>query len=104
MKRPKLGFAPVIQGLPAKGGRQARLQDKMSKLTAGGTATPTGKNLSKYNKAVTKNRKIDNARSNKLGYGTVSQAAEQNVRPNVNFPTGLHNIVAASKQFGFGRK
>ena len=104
MKPPKLGFAPVLQGLPAMGGKQARLQKKMSKLTSGGSTTPTGKNLSKYNKAVTKNRKIDDARSSKLGYGTVSQAAENNARPNVKFPTGLHNIVAASKQFGFGRK
>jgi hypothetical protein len=104
MKPPKLGFAPVIQGLPAKGGKQARLQSKMRKLTSGGTATPTGKNLTKYNKAVTKNRAIDDSRSTKAGYGTVSQAAENNARPNVKFPTGLHNIVQASKQFGFGRK
>ena len=76
----------------------------MRKLTSGGTATPTGKNLTKYNKAVTKNRAIDDSRSAKAGYGTVSQAAENNARPNVKFPTGLHNIVQASKQFGFGRK
>ena len=100
MKSPKMGFAPVIQGLATKGGKQARLQTKMSKLTAGGTKTPTGKNLSKYNKAVTKNRKIDDARSTKLGYGSVSQAAEHNTRSNVRFPTGLHSLVEASKQFG----
>jgi len=97
-------FAPVIQGLPAKYSKQARLQKKMSKITEGGTKTPTGKDLTKYNKSVTKNRAIDDSRSAKAGYGTVSQAAENNARPNVKFPTGLHNIVQASKQFGFGRK
>jgi hypothetical protein len=100
MKPPKGPFAPVIQGLPAKGGTQARLQGKMSKLTAGGTKTPMGKDLAKYNKAVAKNRKIDDARSNKLGYGTVTQSAAANNKPNVRFPTGLHNLVEASKQFG----
>jgi hypothetical protein len=95
-----MGFAPVLQGLPAKGGKQARLQTKMSKLTAGGTKTPVGKDLTKYNKAVTKNRKIDDARSTKLGYGSVSQAAEHNTRSDVRFPTGLHSLVEASKQFG----
>jgi hypothetical protein len=100
MKSPKMDFAPVIQGLPAKGGKQARLQKKMGKLTSGGTKTPTGKDLIKYNKAVTKNRKIDDVRSNKLGYGSVSQSAEHNTRSNVRFPTGLHSLVEASKQFG----
>ena len=102
MKPPKRTFAPVLQGLP--GGKQARLQRKMSKLTDGGTKTPMGKDLKSYNKAVTKNRKIDDARSNKLGYGTVTQSAAANNKPNVRFPTGLHKIVEASKQFGFGRK
>jgi hypothetical protein len=104
MKPPKGPFAPVIQGLPAMGGKQARLQKKMSKLTSAGTKTPTGKDLTKYNKAVTKNRKIDDARSSKLGYGTVTQSAAANNRSNVSFPTGLHNVVGASKQFGFGKK
>lgn len=101
MKPPKGPFAPVIQGLPAKGGKQARLQGKMSKLTAGGTKTPTGKDLTKYNKAATKNRKIDDARSTSKGYGTVTQSAEANNKSNVRFPTGLHKIMEASKQFGF---
>jgi hypothetical protein len=104
MKPPKKEFAPVIQGLPAMGGKQSRLQGKMSKLTAGGTKTPTGKDLTKYNKAVTKNRKIDDARSSSKGYGTVTQAAEYNSQSSTRFPSGLHNIVAASKQFGFGKK
>jgi hypothetical protein len=101
MKPPKKEFAPVIQGLPAMGGRQARLQGKMSKLTAGGTKTPMGKDLTKYNKAVAKNRKIDDARSSSKGYGTVTQAAESNNKSSTRFPTGLHSIVEASKQFGF---
>jgi hypothetical protein len=82
-------------------GKQARLQGKMSKLTDGGTKTPTGKNLTKYNKAATKNRKIDDARSSKLGYGTVTQSAAANNKSNVRFPTGINKIVEASKQFGF---
>jgi hypothetical protein len=101
MKPPKKDFSPVIQGLPAMGGRQARLQGKMSKLTAGGTKTPMGKDLTKYNKAVTKNRKIDDARSSSKGYGTVTQAAEANNRSNTRFPSTLSSVVSAARQFGF---
>jgi hypothetical protein len=97
MQPPKRIFAPVIQGLPTKGGKQARLQGKMSKLTAGGTKTPTGKDLTKYNKAATKNRKIDDARSNKLGYGTVTQSVEANLKPNVYFPAGYHSAVNSAQ-------
>jgi hypothetical protein len=101
MKAPKKDFSPVIQGLPAMGGRQARLQGKMSKLTAGGTKTPMGKDLTKYNKAVAKNRKIDDARSSSKGYGTVTQAAESNNQPNTRFPSTLPSVMSAARQFGF---
>ena len=97
MQPPKMDAVPVIIANPVPK-RQARLRSKMDKLTNGGTSTPTGKNMRKYNKATEKNRAMDDARSSKLGYGTVTQSLAAN-NINVKYPTGLHNILKTNPQF-----
>jgi hypothetical protein len=102
MQPPQMDAVPMIIAGPVPK-RQARLRSKMDKLTNGGTSTPTGKNMKKYNKAATKNRKMDDDRSSKLGYGTVTQQIEAN-KINVRYPTGLHSILKTNPQFYAGKK
>lgn len=80
-------FAP--RGNAPKGSKQLRNEQKAAKLTKGGTVTPTGKDLKKYNKAVGNNVNIVNKRAGQLGYGNNAYSQASGLSPRQFTPAKL---------------